>query len=45
MINKTFASGAHRPVGFRQMLCTSESQESMQVPGIVNVIATEVGDG
>jgi len=29
--------GAHMPIGFVRMLCMSESHESMQDPGIVDV--------
>ena len=35
----------HRPIGFGQMLCTCESHESLQGPGLFDVIATEAGGG
>jgi len=41
-INVT-AGGVHRPIGFGWMLCMSDSHKSMQGPGIVDVIAAEVG--
>ena len=41
---QTFVGGA--PIGLGRTLCTSESQESMQGPGIVDVITTaEAGGG
>ena len=41
--DQTFTGGALRPIGFGRTLCMSESWESMHGPGIVDVIAVQVG--
>ena len=42
---QTFAGRKRRPTSFGRMLCTSESHESMQGLGTVDVIATELEGG
>ena len=42
---QTLVSGVHRPIDLGQMLCMSESHESTQGPGIVDLIAAEAGGG
>ena len=34
-----------RPIGLGRMMCTSESHESMQGPGIADIRAAETGGG
>jgi len=43
--SQMFAGGVRRSIGLGQMLCMSESHKSMQGPGTVDVIATEVDGG